>query len=90
MGRAKAAMMEHHENVEWAKGLLARTGAITECEHHGYYTDNLDPGAIEAAEKLAAENPPEGLSAHEAVDLVQEAINEVGEECPGCVARDRD
>jgi len=28
MGMAKAAMMEHEENLNWARNLLARTHAI--------------------------------------------------------------
>jgi len=90
MGRAKAMMMEHQENVEWAKGLLARTKAITECEDHGYYTDNLDDGAIEEAITIARSKPPRGVTPDEAAELVQEAIQDVGEECPGCIARERD
>jgi hypothetical protein len=82
--------MEHHENVEWAKGLLARTKAIAECEDHGYYTDNLDEGAVEEAVELAKAKPRHDLTSDQAAELVREAIMEVGEECPGCVARDRD
>ena len=87
MGRAKEALMEHHENLEWAKGLLARTKAIAECEYHGYFTDNLDDQAVEKAIEIARAS---GLTAEQAAKLVQEAIQNVGDECPGCVARDRD
>jgi hypothetical protein len=90
MGQAKALMMEHQENIEWAKGVLAETGAITECEYHESYTDDGDPEAVEEAIKLARKKPPRGLTPDEAAELVRQAILDVGDECPGCVAWDRD
>ncbi len=89
MGQAKRLMMERQENIEWAKGLLAKTGAITECEYHGYYTDNGDPEAVEEAIKLARRNPPDDVTPDAAAELVREAILDVGDECPGCVAWER-
>lgn len=86
MGRAKAAMMERDENLNWAKRLLAQTRAISECEVHGDYTDNLDEEAVEEAAKLAAANPPKNLSAEEAAELVRQAVLEVGDECSGCAS----
>ena len=69
---------------------MAENGAITECEYHEYYTDDGDPGAVDEAVALARRNPPKGLTSDEAEELVRKAINDVGDECPGCAAWDRD
>jgi hypothetical protein len=100
MGRAKAAMRGHDynlnwaknllDNLTWAKRLLASTHAIDECEKHGYFTDNFDKEAVEDAVKLAAANPPRGLSPDEAAKVVRQAIQIIGVECPGCASKDRE
>ena len=87
MNGAKAA--EREENLNWAIGLLARTHAVDECQNHGYFTDNDDEEVVEDAVKLAAANPPRGLSRDEAAKLVREAIQTIGDHCPGC-ASDRE
>jgi hypothetical protein len=85
MGMAKRMMMEHDANIQWATGLLIKSGAASECESHGYLTDNLaGEEAVEEAAAEAAANPRAGLSPQEAADLVREAINDIGMECPGC------
>jgi hypothetical protein len=78
------------DNLNWAKTLLARTHAIDECKNHGYFTDNFDEEAVEDAVKLAAADPPRGLSPNEAAKLVRQAIQIIGVECPGCVRNDRE
>ncbi|MVT68749.1 hypothetical protein GPL21_27015 [Bradyrhizobium pachyrhizi] len=84
MGMAKRQMMEREEQLQWATGLLIEAGAASECENHGYVVDELDGGAAEEAAAQAAANPPKGLSATEAADLVREALTLIGYECPGC------
>jgi hypothetical protein len=90
MGSAKAALMKHEDNLNWAKGLFARTHAIDECENHGYFMDNYDEEAVEDAIKLAAADPPRGLSPDEAAELVRKAIQVIGDQCPGCVSNNRE
>jgi hypothetical protein len=90
MGQAKAAKMEHEQNLNWAMGLLVRTHAVDECEKHGYFMDNLDEEAVEDAVKLAAADPPRGLSRDKAAKLVREAIETIGDHCPGCASDARD
>ena len=91
MGIAKRMMMEHEERLQWATGLLIESGAASECEIHGYVTDDLagDEATEEAAAKAAA-NPPAGVTPQEAADLVREAINDLGDECPGCASNASD
>jgi hypothetical protein len=51
---------------------------------------NFDEEAVEDAVKLAAANPPRGLSPDEAVKVVRQAIQIIQVECPECVSNDRD
>ncbi len=69
----------------WADRMLLKHEVVDECEIHGVLTDNLDPGALEEAVEEARENPPEGLGGSDAAKAVQERLNEIGDECPGCV-----
>jgi hypothetical protein len=78
------------DNLTWAKRLLASTHAVNECEEHGYFTDNFDKEAVEDAVKLAAANPPRGLSPDEAVKVVRQAIQIIEVECHECASNDRD
>ena len=84
MNGAKAAELKY--NLNWATGLLVRTQAIYECQNHGYFMDNDDEEAVEDAVKLAAADPPRGLSPDEAAEVVRNAMGIVGVECPGCAS----
>ncbi|RWX13449.1 hypothetical protein EHI42_20655 [Rhizobium hidalgonense] len=72
-----------------AKGVkFARRNTASECENHGYVTDNLDIGALEEAVASARANPFDGMSADDAEAAVRDALNDIGDECPGCDSRD--
>jgi hypothetical protein len=84
MSFAKRLLEEKQENHHWAEALLIETGALKVCEFHEYSLDQLDPGAVEEAADLARKDPVSGMTPEEAADFVRNAINEFGEECPGC------
>ncbi|MBY3486114.1 hypothetical protein [Rhizobium laguerreae] len=84
MGGAKRLMEEREEIRSWAEGVLIEHGAASECENHGYVTDNLDSGALEEAVASARENPFDGMSADDAEAAVRDTLNDIGDECPGC------
>jgi hypothetical protein len=100
MDRDETAVMELYyncksvrnllDNLTWAKSLLASTHAIDECEKHGHFTDNFDQGAVEDAVKLAAANPPRGLSPEDAVKVIRQAIQIIEVECHECASNDCD
>jgi hypothetical protein len=83
MNGAKAALHQYHD---WAVRLLARTHAIYECQKHAYFMDNDDEEAVDDAVKLAAADPPMGLSPDEAAKVVRKAMGIIGYECPGCAS----
>lgn len=51
----------------WAISVLQETGAIRECEEHGWVQDRTDPHARERALDIARHDPPVGLSSLEAL-----------------------
>lgn len=83
MGGAKALIAEREDQQNWANGLLLEHDVISECENHGYLTDNLG-GGIEEAVADARETPYEGLTPDEAEEVVRNALDQIGDECPGC------
>jgi hypothetical protein len=87
MGGAKRMMEEHEATLAHVLGLLEEAGAVERCEIHDYVVDREDPGAAEEViEQLADEHGRD-----EAEELVESALAEAAEECPGCAAnRDRD
>jgi hypothetical protein len=50
----------------WAISVLQETGAIRECEEHGWMRDRADPHARQRAFDIARQDPPSGLSGAEA------------------------
>lgn len=85
MGFAKHEMMKQEEYEQWAKGILLSHGAITECEVHGYYEDNLAGDEVfEAALAEGLANPIENLSPARIREIFKAAIDDVGLDCPGC------
>jgi hypothetical protein len=90
MGLMKRFLEEQQANHHWAEDLLIQAGALKVCEYHEYSLDQLDPGAVEEAAALAREDPPEGMTPEEAADFVRNAVNDFGEECPGCTSWLRD
>ncbi|TWB03590.1 hypothetical protein [Bradyrhizobium stylosanthis] len=68
----------------WAISLLQDSGAILECEEHGWANDRAAPHARERAIDLARQYPPAGLSPEEAVAEVRNVLDSVGDTCPEC------
>ena len=68
----------------WAIGLLLEAGAIYKCDEHGWAKDRTDPQAREEALRTAREEPLAGLSSDEAVAVVREVLDLVGDTCPEC------
>lgn len=81
MGRAKAAMMEHEDDVAAAAHFLAELGTLSTCHIHGNLFDG--DGDIEGAYKIAAYRHKrgqlsfgEGKSQLEVTDLIKEAYDD--------------
>jgi hypothetical protein len=68
----------------WAIGLLHESGAIHECDQHGWAKDRADPHAREEALRIAREEPLTGLSPEEAAAAVRDVLDAVGDTCPEC------
>jgi hypothetical protein len=69
----------------WAIALLEETGAIRECEDHGWMKDRADPHARERAYEIARQDPPLGLSPDAAASAITEALDSIGDTCPECL-----
>lgn len=72
----------------WAIHVLQETGAIHECEEHGWAKDRADPHAREHALDIARQEPPDGLSSDKAVAEVREVLDSIGDACPECPPND--
>jgi hypothetical protein len=68
----------------WAISVLQETGAVRECEQHGWIQDRADPHARERAIDVARSDPPSGLSAREGQAAVEEVLDGIGDACPEC------
>jgi hypothetical protein len=68
----------------WAISVLQETGAIHECEEHGWARDRADPHARERAFDLARQHPPTGVSPDQATAEVRDVLDSIGETCPEC------
>jgi hypothetical protein len=68
----------------WAISVLQEIGVIRECEEHGWMQERADPHARERALTIARENPPLGVSPHEAVAAVRGVLDSLGDICPEC------
>jgi hypothetical protein len=68
----------------WAISVLQEAGVIRECEIHGWMQDRADPHARERAFDLARQDPPQQLSATEAIAEIEEVLNSIGDTCPEC------
>ena len=64
--------------------LLLEAGAIHKCDEHGWAKDRTDPHAREEALRIACQEPLAGLSSNEAVAVVREVLDSVGDTCPEC------
>ena len=68
----------------WAISILQEAGAIRECETHGWMLDRADPHARERAFDIARQDPPQDLSATEAIAEIEEVLSSIGDTCPEC------
>ena len=68
----------------WAISVLLESGAIRECEEHGWMQDRGDPDARERAFDIARQDPPVGVSPEEAAAEVSDVLDSIGDTCPEC------
>lgn len=68
----------------WATRRLLESGAIHECDAHGWAKDRTDPHARAEALRIAGQEPLAGLSPDEAVTAVKEVLEAIGDICPEC------
>jgi len=87
MGIMKDSMHEDEANLESAKQIAVEVGLLEYCEDHGYYTDPLNNN-FEEAYGLVDERF--GDDAEKMKEFIKLAVEDTGEECPGCVSRNRD
>ncbi|SCB42597.1 hypothetical protein GA0061099_100785 [Bradyrhizobium yuanmingense] len=71
----------------WATHVLHEAGAICECEEHGWARDRADPHARHRAVALARQDPPDGVSADQAVAEINDVLDSIGDTCPECLTR---
>ena len=64
--------------------LLFELGAVRRCEEHGYMMDRTDPDAWQRAIEIAQEDPPIGAAPAEAVAVLKEIRNSIGDTGPEC------
>jgi hypothetical protein len=68
----------------WARLVLLETGAIRECEEHGWMRERTDPHARDRAFLIARHDPPPGVSAERAIVAIEDALGSIGDTCPEC------
>jgi hypothetical protein len=68
----------------WAISVLQEAGTIHECEEHGWMRDRADPHARERAPTIAREDPPPGIAPDQAVAVIRDVIDSIGDTCPEC------
>jgi hypothetical protein len=68
----------------WVLSVLQDTGAIRECEEHGWMKDRSDPHAHERARIVARLDPPPGATSEEAVAAIEDVLGAIGDTCPEC------
>lgn len=67
-----------------AINVLQETGAIRECEEHGWMRDRADPHARERAFEIARRDPRAGASPGQAAAEVSDVLASIGDTCPEC------
>jgi hypothetical protein len=72
----------------WATFILLETGAISECQEHGWMKNRTDPHARHRAIEIARSDPPPGVSQGEALAAVESVPNSIGDTCPECPPND--
>ncbi len=72
----------------WAIAVLIETGAIVECEPHGWMQERGDPHARMRALAIARDDPPPDTCVSEAVAAIDEVLESIGDVCPECSRKD--
>jgi acetyl-CoA acetyltransferase len=72
----------------WATQVLQESGAIQECEEHGWAKDRADPHARERAFAVARQHPPQGVSPNAAAAEIRDVLGSIGDSCPECLPDD--
>jgi hypothetical protein len=72
----------------WAISVLHETGAIRECDEHGWMQDRADPHARERAFEIARLDPPPGVPSEAAAFAVMKVLDSIGDTCPECPSTD--
>jgi hypothetical protein len=67
-----------------AISVLQESGAIRECEEHGWMQDRADPHARERALGFARQHLPAGVSPAAAEAAVMDVLDSIGDSCPEC------
>ena len=67
--------------------MLLETGAICECEEHGWMRDRADPHARERALVIARQDPPPGVSTEEAIAELRDVLYSIGDTRYSTVSR---
>ena len=67
-----------------AGSVLLESGAIRECDEHGWMKEPADPHARERALLVAREDPPAGVSPEAAAVTLVEVLESIGDSCPEC------
>jgi hypothetical protein len=68
----------------WAISVLQESGAIKECDEHGWMQDRADPHARERALAEARLDPPPGVSPDKAAAALADVLDGIGDSCPEC------
>jgi len=68
----------------WAIATLQESGAIVECEQHGWMQERGDPHARGRALRIARDDPPPGICGWEAIAAIEEVLIGIGDSCPDC------
>ncbi|UFZ07274.1 hypothetical protein LQG66_13605 [Bradyrhizobium ontarionense] len=74
----------------WAIATLRETGAIVECEPHGWMREYGDPHARIRALRIGRDDPPPGSSASDAVAAIEKVLAGIGDTCPDCTRESLD
>ena len=83
--RKPAAKAKTGESPDvWATRILLHSHAIAPCAEHGFMRLKFHHAAIDYAHALAAADPLPGKSKARSVEMLDEFIDALGDDCPAC------
>jgi hypothetical protein len=68
----------------WAIATLQNSGAIRECEYHGWLMDSTDPHALERALENAPQGVPRYIPTWCAMHEILDVLDGISDTCPDC------